>query len=82
MEQLPGPSMAIAAPMQMRSSPARGSSLLLKTIDASRSTARIPATGVHSPMISRPPGSVEASASRLVFRNPAAAMAEIPFVSR
>jgi hypothetical protein len=54
LDQQPGPSMAIAAQTQMSRTPSFGSWLLIKINSASSSAARIPATGVHSPMSKSP----------------------------
>ena len=81
-DQQPGPSIAIAANTQMSRIPSFGFSIVIKIINASSSAARIPATGVHSPMSRSPPGIVEVSASKPVLRDPGAAIAAIPFVSK
>ena len=74
--------MAIAAQTQMSRTPTFGSWLVLKINNASSSAARIPATGVHSPMSRSPPGIVDVSASKSGLRNPEVAIAAIPFVSK
>ena len=81
-DQQPGPSMAIATQTHMSRIPFLGSSRVIKIINASSSAARIPATGVHSPMSRSPPGIVEVSASKPGLRNPEVAIAVIPFVSK
>jgi hypothetical protein len=81
-DQQPGPSMAIAAQTQTSRNPFFGSSIVIKIINASSSAAIIPATGVHSPMIRSPPGTVEVSASEPKLRDPEAAITVIPFVSK
>jgi hypothetical protein len=81
-DQQPGPSMAIAAQTQMSRIPSFGFSIVIKIINASSSAARIPATGVHSPMSRSPPGIVEVSASKPGLRDPEAAIAVIPFESK
>ena len=81
-DQQPGPSMAIAAQTQMSRTPSFGSWLVIKIMNASSSAARIPATGVQSPTIRNPPGIAEVSASRPRLRDPEAAIAAIPFVSK
>jgi hypothetical protein len=81
-DQQPGPSMAIAAQTQMSRTPSFGSWLVLKINSASSSAARIPATGVHSPMSRSPPGIAEVSASKPRLRDPEGAISAIPFVSK
>jgi hypothetical protein len=81
-DQQPGPSMAIAAQTQMSRIPSFGASIVIKVINASSSAPRIPATGVHSPMTRSPPGTVEVSESEPKLRDPEAAIAAIPFVSK
>jgi hypothetical protein len=66
----PGPSIAIAPQMQTSSIPSFGSSELLRIIRISRSTAKIPATGVQSPMSSSPPEITIVSGSSPASRNP------------
>jgi hypothetical protein len=70
--------MAIAAQTQMSRIPFFGCSIVIKIINASSSAARIPATGVHSPMSRSLPGIVEVSASEPKLRAPEAAIAVIP----
>ena len=81
-DQQPGPSMAIAAQTQMSRIPSFGFSIVIKIINASSSAARIPATGVHSPMSRSPPGIAEVSASKPRLRDPEAAIAAITFVRK
>ena len=74
--------MAIAVQTQRSRIPSFGCRLVIKIINASSSAARIPATGVHSPMSRSPPGIVGVSASEPKLRVPEAAIAVIPFVSK
>jgi len=74
--------MAIAVQTQRSRIPSFGSSIVFKVINASSSAARIPATGVHSPMNRSPPGIVEANASEPKLLAPEAAILVIPFVSK
>jgi hypothetical protein len=74
--------MAIATQTQMSRIPSFGASIVFKIINPSSSAPRVPATGVHSPMTRSPPGTVEVSESELKLRDPEAAIAVIPFVSK
>ena len=81
-DQQPGPSIAIAAQTQMNRIPSFGGSMVIKVINTSSTAARVPATGVHSPISRSPPGIVEMSASEPKLRVPGTAIAVIPFVSK